>query len=258
VHESWRLAIPGPAGDGRLREGFFTDLLRAPFHNRGRGGLTVSRESHGCSNSVGWIAVDQVAYEGDELTRLDLRFEHRCAEFGTPQGATWGELHYDVDEVPEPLSPQPIPEGFWAPEPGSTPASGTFLYLQSQTGDPVGRGQSWLYEAPTAQFNRYAATTSVGQSGRPSWSVQVRPSGYDDPLVVGYYPRAAAWGSVSGWFSADGNGTACSRSISDYVVDDVAYDAGGGLSRLLVRFVQRCNPGDPPLRGVLRWEAPAA
>jgi hypothetical protein len=253
--DGWEIDLPVAAAAGRLREGFYPDLLRVPFHNRGRGGLSVKHGSHGCSNSIAWAAIDDVEYDGDEITRLDLRFEHRCAEFGTPEPPSRGEIHYVADDAPPPLSPGPIPDDFWAPADGVTPDDGTFLYLESMPGDDVGGGGTWLYEAPTASFSRYARTFSIGQQGRPSWDVEVRPPEYDGPLSVGYYDRAMGWGSPSGWFHATGNGHGCNNAISWFVVDEVAYDDEGALTLLHVRFEQECYPGDPPLRGVLRWEA---
>jgi hypothetical protein len=35
----------------------------------------------------------------------------------------------------------------------SPPATGTFLYLQSETGDPVGRGNELLYTSADSGFN---------------------------------------------------------------------------------------------------------
>jgi hypothetical protein len=201
------------------------------------------------------VSVDEVVYQGDEITRLDLRYEHRCLD-APNQGSSWGALRYDVDDVPAPLSPKPIPPDFWTPAPGTLPTgdTGSYLYVESQAGDWVGGGGSWLYEAPAASFSRQAATTHVSQTGRPSWNIEARPRVYDAPLEVGYYERAAPWGSVSGWFSATGNGHGGCNALGWYVVDDVAYD-NGALTLLHLRFEQRCHATDPPLRGVLHWEA---
>jgi hypothetical protein len=75
----------------RLEPGDYGDLLRYPFHNPARGGLSWLGEGRACNILAGWFVVDAVTYVGGALTSVDLRFEQRC-EKGIP--ALRGQLHW--------------------------------------------------------------------------------------------------------------------------------------------------------------------
>jgi hypothetical protein len=75
-----------------LEPGYYPDLMRYPFHNPAKGGLSWTGEGRGCNRLLGWFAVDRVAYTNGVLTALDLRFEQRC-EGGT--AALHGAIHWD-------------------------------------------------------------------------------------------------------------------------------------------------------------------
>ena len=76
----------------QLQPGYYPDLMRYPFHNPAKGGLSWTGEGRGCNRVSGWFAVDRVVYTNGVLTALDLRFEQRC-EGGTP--ALHGAIHWD-------------------------------------------------------------------------------------------------------------------------------------------------------------------
>jgi len=77
----------------QLQPGYYPDLMRYPFHNPTKGGLSWTGEGRGCNRLLGWFAVDRVVYTNGVLTALDLRFEQRC-EGGTP--ALHGAIHWDA------------------------------------------------------------------------------------------------------------------------------------------------------------------
>lgn len=63
-----------------MAPGYYGDLMRYPFHNPTKGGLSWSGNGRGCNRLSGWFAVDDVAYVEGELDALTLRFEQHCEE----------------------------------------------------------------------------------------------------------------------------------------------------------------------------------
>jgi hypothetical protein len=76
---------------GVLAPGLYDQLTRYPLNDPARGGLSWSGEGRGCNTLTGWFAIDSVAYSGNALSSIDLRFEQHC-EGGTP--ALHGQLHW--------------------------------------------------------------------------------------------------------------------------------------------------------------------
>jgi hypothetical protein len=62
----------------RLQPGMYPGLMRYPFHNPVKGGLSWSGQGRGCNTLTGWFVVDSVTYTAGVVTALDLRFEQHC------------------------------------------------------------------------------------------------------------------------------------------------------------------------------------
>ena len=75
----------------QLQQGYYPNLMRYPFNNPIRGGLSWYGMGRGCNTLTGWFAVDAVSYSGASLTSIDLRFEQHC-EGGAP--ALHGVIHW--------------------------------------------------------------------------------------------------------------------------------------------------------------------
>ena len=75
----------------QLQQGYYPDLMRFPFNNPVRGGLSRYGMGNGCNTLSGWFAVDAVSYSGTSLTSIDLRFEQHC-EGAAP--ALHGVIHW--------------------------------------------------------------------------------------------------------------------------------------------------------------------
>ena len=58
----------------RLEVGYYPDLGR----NLVKGAMMWSGGSRGCNEMSGWFVVDRVAYTGNDLTSLEVRFEQHC------------------------------------------------------------------------------------------------------------------------------------------------------------------------------------
>jgi hypothetical protein len=71
----------------RLQVGYYPNVHRYSFHNPARGGMDWYGNGVGCNTVTGWFAVDEVAYNGDTITALDLRFELSCDNGAPLHGA---------------------------------------------------------------------------------------------------------------------------------------------------------------------------
>jgi hypothetical protein len=90
-NKSWDGEFIGPSTMSQLQVGYYSGLIRWPFHNPILGGLSWSGDGRGCNSLLGWFAVDNVTYTNGVLSGVDLRFEQQC-EGG--QAALHGALHW--------------------------------------------------------------------------------------------------------------------------------------------------------------------
>src|SRR6267142_617848 len=101
-----------------------------------KGRLSWFGDGRGCTVDQGSFTIDSVTYLNGALASMQLRFTQQCQ--GT-SAALHGEIHWfanDSTAPPGPLSPPPA--GLWQPSPGSTPATGNYVYLESDPGDYIG------------------------------------------------------------------------------------------------------------------------
>ena len=101
--------------------------------------------------------IDKVTYDGATLTAIDLRFEQRCENSAL---ALHGEIHWDASDTTGPPGPVvPPPVGLWEPAAGVTPASGNYVYLESEAGDYIAEGADHLYTPANSELS----VSSVGR-----------------------------------------------------------------------------------------------
>ena len=74
-----------------VEPGTYAGLQRYPTHDPAMRWHGLVRTGRGCGALTGSFTVDSVAYDGDQLVALDLRFEQRC-QYAT--AALRGQLHY--------------------------------------------------------------------------------------------------------------------------------------------------------------------
>lgn len=262
--EGWRASFEPPSSVTTVVEGRYEGLTRYPFNADATGGLSWYGEGRGCNTLTGWYEVDDVAYTGGELSRLALRFEQHCEG---KAAALRGEIHWladDPDATFVPTPTQPIPEGFWRPAGGATPATGRYLFLASQAGDWVGKGDTYLYETP--EELDYMSVTGGGSALALDyrdfdgefdwWYLDAVASNRADSLVPGLYDdlqRHPFHNPVRGGFSFSGNGAGCNRLLADVAVDEIDL-RGGDVQDVTMRFVQHCDGDTAALRGELRWQ----
>ena len=252
--EDWRGDFQPMSSVARLEVGYYGNLQRFPFHNPVKGGLSWSGEGRGCNQLTGWFVVDSVTYDGNTLTAIDLRFEQHC-EGGVP--ALNGEIHWDASDTTEAPGPVlPIPAGLWTPPPGITPATGNYVYLESDIGDYIGQGANYLYTDADTQFtvNAPGARLEIGVNGAESWTGMFQGMNSLNYLEAGYYgdlQRYPFHNAVKGGLTWYGEGRGCNRLSGWFAIDSVTY-VGVTLTSIDLRFEQRCD-GGPPLHGAIHW-----
>jgi hypothetical protein len=75
----------------RIEVGWYDGLRRPGAHNPTRGGLLVQVDGRVCLDVDGWVAVDRVVYDGNQLREIDLRFAQACAGAAAP---LYGQLKW--------------------------------------------------------------------------------------------------------------------------------------------------------------------
>lgn len=156
--------------------------------------------------------------------------------------------------------PIPPPPGLWAPAPGTTPASGSYVYLESDPGDYIGGGQVLTYTPANATltFTGSAGYVGVAIGGGAWWNGDFQAMASLPLLVPGFYGDLARYpfhDPARGGLSWSGEGRGCNTLTGWFVVDAVSH-AGGALTAVDLRFEQHCEGGPPALHGQLHWAGP--
>jgi hypothetical protein len=251
-------------GQTQLQPGFYGQVERWHVGDPARGGLSWGGDGGGCNASIGWFVVDDVSYTAGAISALDMRFEQHC-EFWL--AALHGQIHWRANDTTGAPGPTALPSGLWEPAAGATPATGNFVYLQSDAGDYILGGGTFapatedLYTSPAASIS--VATTgpvpgpnlAVTVNGIGGWTGQFAgmyslsqfEPGYYGPFTTTYDP---ATGTVN-WF---GMGRGCDYTTGWLAIDSVSY-LGSTLTAIDLRFEQHCNGATPALHGELHWSS---
>lgn len=146
----------------------------------------------------------------------------------------------------------------WRPAAGAVPASGSYAYVTSASGDFIGQGRTYLYTPARSDLTATVTTTRLTFTiaGFEDWTLQLEaPSGQTfakDAVYTGLtrYPFNGAEGGIS--FGGEGRG--CNANFGWAAFDDLVISANV-VQSFLLRFEQRCeSPSAAPLRGQIRWD----
>lgn len=255
-NQSWTGAFLLPSGAANLQAGYFSNLTRAPFADPAVGGIDWTGEGRGCNTQKGWIVIDQITLSGSVITSLDMRFEQHC-EGGS--SALHGQIHWSQASASNPPShgPQPIPASLWKPAPTALPTTGNYVYLQSDVGDYIGQGKTYLYVPTNANLTPTSTGAYVGfnVTGNQNWTSDFKGMQGMSQLAVGYYSGLQRYpfnNPVLGGMDWSGDGRGCNTLVGWFVIDSIAY-SGNTLSVLDLRFEQHCEGGGPALHGQIHW-----
>ena len=121
----------------------------------------------------------------------------------------------------------PPPAGLWAPAPGATPASGNYVYLQSDPGDFVGGGRTETYTQANAVLtvSESAGLLTVSVIGDRSYLGEFNVMTPLTRMEPGYYANAQRWpfgNPTLGRLSVKGDG-GCNVISGWFVVDSIAF-----------------------------------
>lgn len=255
-NESWTGDFALPAGFTQLTPGTYANLTR--YLGLGAAGaMNWDGQGRGCNTLTGALTINSVTYVSGQLSTIDLSFVRHC-EGGAP--ALHGTVHWVAADTSGPAGPLvPAPTNLWAPAAGATPATGNYIYLQSDAGDFIGAGGTYTYTQANAVLG---VTTSGGHlgvsvAGDQQWAGDFQTMRSVATLQRGYYANLQRYpfqNTVFGGLSWNGEGRGCNTSIGWFVVDNVSYNEAT-LTALDARFQQNCEGGRPALHGAIHWVA---
>ncbi len=237
-----------------LQRGYHPGVQRYPYQADGVGAMEWNRKGRGCGLVNGWFVVDDVVYVGDLILYIELRFEQRC---GLSAAATRGKLRWSAYDVLPAPGPRPLPGVSWQPPEGSTPASGDYIYLESDAGDSVGLGRTRLASGASMQGTPFGSSFHLrAEEGGEAWIGDFRTMNSLWSLEPGHYPsltRHPVHDPTRGGLSWSIGGRSCSALEGWAAIDEVVKAADGSIAGIVMRFEQRCAGDAGALRGKLRW-----
>ena len=250
--EHWNATIAVPTGYNQLIVGTYQATR---FASASAAGLDWGGEGRGCNTITGTIIIDNVVYAGNDLSELDLRFEQHC-EGGS--AALRGQIHWLASDTTSPPGPQnPPPAGLWDAPFNATPTSGNYIYLQSDPGDFVGGGQTYVYTQANAMLNvsMSGLHLTISVNGNDTWTGDFQGMNSISELQTGYYGGLQRYpfnNPTRGGLDWSGNGLGCNTLTGWFVIDNITAVAGT-LTTIDLRFEQHCEGGAAALHGKIHW-----
>jgi hypothetical protein len=147
----------------------------------------------------------------------------------------------------------------------AVPSSGTFLYMNSQQGDYIGRGIEQLYTSADSSFSPSLQRggghffTSVIQGPYTHWWYVDVAAPAGQPLQVGSYTGATRYpfnAANEPGLSIVGDGAGCNTLTGQFDVNDIQFAPTGELEVFDATFEQHCEGGPSALFGRIRIENP--
>jgi hypothetical protein len=143
----------------------------------------------------------------------------------------------------------------WSPPAGAVPATGNAIYLQSETGDLLGRGQTHLYTQANSRLTITPSNSGLSASvdGDTWWNLNFTEPDGAPPLAPGYLQGIGRWPFSTPGFDFSGDGRGCNTQDVDVRVDQVLRDTSGVIQQASLRFAQHCDGATPALHGFVRY-----
>lgn len=247
----WEGRLRAIRGFRQWRPGFYANTGSFPLSTMVRASMNWRSTAVSCSSPTGWIAIDHVLYEGDQLGHIDLRFEQSCPNAGAP---IRGKFRWTSPTFQQPL---PIPTGLWQPPAANTPATGSYVYLQSDTGDYIGQGRNYLYTLSDSalSFTLDNGHLRVHVDGDEWWYGNFQAMSGVEPLRAGYYPMLQRYpfhNPARGGLDWSGDGRGCNQLTGWFAIDNISVSAGL-VTSVDLRFEQHCEGWSQALRGKIHW-----
>ena len=245
-------------GLDRIQPGYYSNIVRhyGNVDQLLNGSLSFLKSQLDCSELSGWYMVDRIEWgPSGQLTALDLRFEQHCLY---QQAALRGKIHWSVEDTTRPPGPVSAPDDLWRPAAGSTPPSGTFLYLE---------GPANVIPGGAVTYTPQSTTFKVTDAGYESGVIVVRVDGsagsaatfstmqFQSHFAAGYYPQALSPATPTrGAVTWSAPNVGCGSNVPGwFVVDRVSYDDSDILTAFDARFEATCFSG-AVLHGQVHWD----
>jgi hypothetical protein len=243
----------GVINSAQLRPGYYGPIQTWPSSNPAIGEMNWAQGGLGCNSASGWFVVDDIGYAGTTVTSIDLRFEQHCSS--TP-AALRGQIHWAPGDPTVPPGPAfPPPADLWSPAAGATPASGNYVYLQSDPGDWVGGGGTYLLTPSNSTIMATASGAHVTIDAAAGFAGEFVGMNVLSQLQPGYYADLRRFpfnNPTKGGMNVAAFNRGCNVLSGWFVVDGVTY-SGGTLTSIDLRFEQHCEGAVPALRGKIHW-----
>src|SRR3954452_9887434 len=141
--------------------------------------------------------------------------------------------------------------------PAQAVTSLTAFTLESETGDPIGGGQSFTFTSSNATITATGddtALTMTTDDGTHSFSADLAaPTG--GALTTGTtYSTAKSGDATNAGLNVSGDGNSCASSTGTMTVHEITL-AAGAIATLAVTYEQHCNGATPALFGELRFDS---
>lgn len=252
--ESWNGNLIGINGSA-VRAGYYPGVQKSPYHDLMIGAMEWTHNLRGCGLVNGWFVVDNVEYIDDLIVYLELRFEQRC---DASSAVLRGQLRWSLLDVLPPAGPTAPSADTWQPAVGSTPASGDYVYLQSEATDSVAQGIVRLFTPADSTLvgTPFGSAFHLRVDAATALTFDFKTMSGLTALQAGEYadlPPAQAGDRIRGGMSVSVDGRVCTASSGRVTIDALERDAAGTVSLLELRFEQRCAGDVGVLHGKLRW-----
>jgi hypothetical protein len=256
---SWGFGFQGMAPLTQLQTGYYAIADKPPpSNNPSRAGMGFSGDGHVCLYVEGWFVVDYVLYQNGNLVAFDARLQQKC---DNDVGMSRAQIHWRSDDMTQPPGPGAPPAGLWNAPANVVPATGNFVYLDSD-GDYVGAGIKKLYTPLDSVFKTESGITPAANrfvfslDAEENWSGVFQAMARLPRLERGYYPDVLRWvgNPATGGMDVDGEGRGCNELDGWFSIDELTYD-GDTLKSIDLRFEQHCEHASTALRGRIRWSA---
>ena len=267
--DRWQGRFQAMSTLNRIQAGYYAGVDNAAYSNPVRGGFSWSGAGKGCNTATSGVIVDKASYVGEQLVELRLRFEQHCEN---EPGAMRGEIRWLAGDIQQPAGPAyPAPAALWRAPAGTLPSSGNYLYVQSDAGEAIGGGKTWLMTDKDTSFYGFSSSPVNSEAyfrlaanslakGAGSWTGEFQAMVGVRQFQVGLYDGVLRYpfqNRAFGGLEWTANGSGCNLLNGWFAIDKATY-VNGVLTAVHARFEQHCEYLAPALHGELNWEAPPA
>ena len=243
---SWGIGLKAMQPLTQLEPGYYA-IADKPYdqNNPSRGGMSFAGDGHVCLYVEGWFVVDNAVYQDGVLVAFDARLQQHC---DNDPGISRIQIRWRADDMTQPPGPGAPPPDLWNAPTDVVPASGNFVYLESDAGDFIGRGIRKLYTPLDSVFTPSGGITSAGNrfvmtlDATENWTGVFQAMQRLTRLEAGYYPDVIRWvgNPATGGMDFGGEGRGCNELDGWFAIDELTYD-GDTLTSIDLRFEQHCE-----------------